>query len=225
MYCGDVPHSFLASVNFDVVHLIGPFLFSLSIIVSASWIHMVIWACVITLSIHHLFTMFLPYLSITVTDKLKERLDFMLRESLTENSYINSLTAHTAYWTSQDCAMYVLLQIYKYKRYEWTGMLQRTCSMCFFCHYQYKCVTKTLKLFVWIIPCNDWAAATNFVHHLVLCKCSYIGLQCTIVLCMGDCASTLILMCPLKSSLLQLMYRVIPQAGQQMNLDLVSRTS
>jgi len=51
-------------------------------------------------------------------DKLKERLDFMLRESLTENSYINSLTAHTAYWTSQDCAMYVLLQIYKYKRYE-----------------------------------------------------------------------------------------------------------
>jgi len=62
--------------------------------------------------------MSLPYLSITVTDKLKERLDFMLRESLTENSYINSLTAHTAYWTSQDCAMYVLLQIYKYKRYE-----------------------------------------------------------------------------------------------------------
>lgn len=103
-----------------------------SIIVSASWIHMIIWACVITLSIHHLFTMSLPYLSITVTDKLKERLDFMLRESLTENSYINSLTAHTAYWTSQDCAMYVLLQIYKYKRYEWTGMLQRTCSMCFF---------------------------------------------------------------------------------------------
>ena len=48
-------------------------------------------------------------------DKLKERLDFMLRESLTESSYLNSITAHCAYWTSQDCAMYVLLQIYKSK--------------------------------------------------------------------------------------------------------------
>ena len=49
-------------------------------------------------------------------DKLKERLDFMLKESFAESSYINSLTAHTGYWTSQDCAQYVLLQLYSYKR-------------------------------------------------------------------------------------------------------------
>ncbi len=51
-------------------------------------------------------------------DKLKERIDFMLRESLTENSYINSLTAHFSYWTAQDCAKYLLLQIYRYNPQE-----------------------------------------------------------------------------------------------------------
>ena len=50
-----------------------------------------------------------------LADRLKERLDFMLRESMTENSYISSLTAHLSYWTSQDCAQYTLLQIYSYK--------------------------------------------------------------------------------------------------------------
>jgi len=54
-------------------------------------------------------------LSLFLPDRLKERLDFMLKESLTENSYLNSITAHLGYWTSQDCAMFVLLQIYSYK--------------------------------------------------------------------------------------------------------------
>ena len=53
--------------------------------------------------------------ALLILDKLKERLDFMLRESLTENSYISSITAHLGYWTSQDCAQYLLLQIYSYK--------------------------------------------------------------------------------------------------------------
>lgn len=49
-------------------------------------------------------------------ERLKERLDFMLREGLTENSYLNAITAHTCYWTNPDCAMYLLLQIYSYKK-------------------------------------------------------------------------------------------------------------
>ncbi|XP_019858671.1 PREDICTED: phospholipase DDHD1-like isoform X1 [Amphimedon queenslandica] len=49
-------------------------------------------------------------------DRLNERLDFMLREGLTENSYLNSITAHTGYWTNSDCAMYLLLQLYSYKK-------------------------------------------------------------------------------------------------------------
>ena len=53
---------------------------------------------------------------VDILDRLKERLDFMLREGLTENSYINSLTAHLCYWTSNDCAMYLLLQLYSYQK-------------------------------------------------------------------------------------------------------------
>ena len=49
-------------------------------------------------------------------DKLKERLDFMFKESFTESSYLNSITAHTGYWTSSDCAHYVLLQLYRYRK-------------------------------------------------------------------------------------------------------------
>lgn len=63
-----------------------------------------------------IFTDSLIIRNILYTDKLKERLDIMLRESFAENSYLNSLTAHTSYWTSSDCAMYVLLQIYKFKK-------------------------------------------------------------------------------------------------------------
>jgi phospholipase DDHD1 len=48
--------------------------------------------------------------------RLYERIDFMLREGITENSYINAMTAHTSYWTNADCAMYLLLQIYSYKK-------------------------------------------------------------------------------------------------------------
>ncbi|XP_064389425.1 phospholipase DDHD1-like isoform X1 [Halichondria panicea] len=54
--------------------------------------------------------------SLKPEERLRERLDFMLKESFAENSYINSLTAHTGYWTSTDCAQYVLLQLYSYKR-------------------------------------------------------------------------------------------------------------
>ena len=50
------------------------------------------------------------------TEKLRERLDFMLRESFTESSYMNSITAHTGYWTSSECAQFILLQIYKYRQ-------------------------------------------------------------------------------------------------------------
>lgn len=49
-------------------------------------------------------------------DRLKERLDFMLKEGMVENSYLNSITAHTSYWTSQDVAMFLLLQLYSYQR-------------------------------------------------------------------------------------------------------------
>ena len=38
----------------------------------------------------------------------------MLREGLTENSYLNTITAHTGYWANADCVMYVLLQLYSY---------------------------------------------------------------------------------------------------------------
>ena len=55
-------------------------------------------------------------LSLLISDRLNERLDFMLREGLTENSYLNTITAHTGYWTNADCAMYVLLQLYSYKK-------------------------------------------------------------------------------------------------------------
>ena len=44
----------------------------------------------------------------------------MLREGLTENSYLNSITAHTGYWTNSDCAMYLLLQLYSYKKRQQT---------------------------------------------------------------------------------------------------------
>ena len=47
--------------------------------------------------------------------RLKERLDFAMRESVMENSYLNSITAHYSYWTSADCAQYVLLQLYRYR--------------------------------------------------------------------------------------------------------------
>eukprot|EP00731_Ephydatia_muelleri_P020048 Em0012g873a len=48
-------------------------------------------------------------------DRLKERIDFSLKEGLVDISYVNTLTAHTGYWTSADCALYVLLQIYNYQ--------------------------------------------------------------------------------------------------------------
>ena len=44
-------------------------------------------------------------------DRLKERLDFMLRESMVGNSYLNALTAHLSYWSSSDVAQYLLLQL------------------------------------------------------------------------------------------------------------------
>ena len=44
----------------------------------------------------------------------------MLREGLTENSYLNSITAHTGYWTNSDYAMYLLLQLYSYKKRQQT---------------------------------------------------------------------------------------------------------
>jgi hypothetical protein len=48
-------------------------------------------------------------------EKLRERLDFTMKESAMENSYLNAITAHYSYWSSADCAQYVLLQLYKYK--------------------------------------------------------------------------------------------------------------
>jgi hypothetical protein len=54
--------------------------------------------------------------TLRLQDRLKERLDFMLRESMAESSYLNSIKAHFGYWSSQDCAQYILLQIYSYKQ-------------------------------------------------------------------------------------------------------------
>ena len=48
-------------------------------------------------------------------DRLKERLDFVMKESVTDISYISSIMAHFSYWSSQDCAQYLLLQLYTYK--------------------------------------------------------------------------------------------------------------
>lgn len=60
---------------------------------------------------------FIGYLFIiTILDRLKERLDFMLREGLVENSYLNAITAHNSYWTSADTTMYLLLQLYSYQK-------------------------------------------------------------------------------------------------------------
>lgn len=56
--------------------------------------------------------------SLREDDRLKERLDFMLRESIAEISYINAIKSHLSYWTSLDCAQYLLLQIYTYKKSE-----------------------------------------------------------------------------------------------------------
>ena len=39
-----------------------------------------------------------------------------LKEGQVGISYANTLTAHTGYWASADCALYVLLQIYKCRR-------------------------------------------------------------------------------------------------------------
>jgi phospholipase DDHD1 len=48
-------------------------------------------------------------------DRLRERLDFMMRESVTDISYLKSVNAHFSYWDSQDCAQFLLLQLYTYK--------------------------------------------------------------------------------------------------------------
>ena len=48
-------------------------------------------------------------------ERLNERLDFTLREGMTDVSYISSITSHLSYWTSTDCAQFLLLQIYSYK--------------------------------------------------------------------------------------------------------------
>ena len=62
--------------------------------------------------------MFIYYCAVLFdhVEKLRERLDFMLRESFTESSYMNSITAHTGYWTSPECVQFILLQIYKYRQ-------------------------------------------------------------------------------------------------------------
>ena len=39
----------------------------------------------------------------------------MLCKGLTENNYLNAITAHTGYGTNADYAMYVLLQLYSYE--------------------------------------------------------------------------------------------------------------
>lgn len=57
----------------------------------------------------------LPSSVLLLAERLKERLDFMLKEGLAENSYLNSITAHLSYWNSPDVAHYILLQLYKYK--------------------------------------------------------------------------------------------------------------
>ena len=38
-----------------------------------------------------------------------------MKESVTDISYISSIMAHFSYWSSQDCAQYLLLQLYTYK--------------------------------------------------------------------------------------------------------------
>ena len=48
--------------------------------------------------------------------KLQERLDFQLREGMVENQYINSIFAHTGYWNNADVALFMMCQIYTYKR-------------------------------------------------------------------------------------------------------------
>ena len=62
----------------------------------------------------NLLELFIILLSLLISDRLNERLDFMLCEGLTENSYLNTITAHTGYWANADCVMYVLLQLYSY---------------------------------------------------------------------------------------------------------------
>ena len=54
--------------------------------------------------------------TLPLNSKLQERLDFQLREGMVENQYLNSLFAHTGYWNSADVALFMMCQIYTYKK-------------------------------------------------------------------------------------------------------------
>jgi phospholipase DDHD1 len=44
--------------------------------------------------------------------ELEYRLDYQLRERSMENSYLSLLTSHTAYWTSKDIALFLLIHLF-----------------------------------------------------------------------------------------------------------------
>lgn len=43
---------------------------------------------------------------------LEYRMDYSLRESRYENTYLSSLTVHTSYWTNPDVVMFILMQTF-----------------------------------------------------------------------------------------------------------------
>jgi len=43
---------------------------------------------------------------------LEYRLDYVLREGNLTSTYLSVLTSHTSYWSSPDCAAFVLMQLY-----------------------------------------------------------------------------------------------------------------
>ena len=55
---------------------------------------------------------YLRYFCLHPSAELEYRLDYMLKVGKMENAYISALTSHTAYWTNQDVALFVLTQIF-----------------------------------------------------------------------------------------------------------------
>lgn len=54
----------------------------------------------------------IPSSSLANAPKLSNRMDFQLKESSFESSYLSVLTSHTAYWSNQDVAFFILSHIY-----------------------------------------------------------------------------------------------------------------
>lgn len=54
----------------------------------------------------------IPTCSLANAPKLNYRMDFQLKESSFESSYLSVLTSHTAYWSNQDVAFFILNHIY-----------------------------------------------------------------------------------------------------------------